>query len=113
MGEALKTIWEKSPFPCSKCLQPFIPELVKVLERHGELKIEDALREQVPWVSPAMIDRRLRPHRAKDLRLRQPYLAVGYTTELSVGSTAGELAYGSRLPFRPSWRAFPTSARAV
>jgi hypothetical protein len=34
----LVQVWEVSDLLCGKRLQPFLPELVKVLERHGEIK---------------------------------------------------------------------------
>lgn len=79
VGEALRTIWQKSDYLCSKRLQPFLPELIRVLERHCELAIEDEVREQVLKVSPATIDRLLRPYRAEDRRLRQPYLSARHS----------------------------------
>ncbi len=36
----LKAIWEASDRLCSKRLQPFIPEMVKVLRQHGEQRID-------------------------------------------------------------------------
>ena len=34
--EAVRVAWEATDRLCSKRLQPFLPELVKVLRRHGE-----------------------------------------------------------------------------
>ncbi|MDG6898579.1 MAG: hypothetical protein JRN24_02465 [Nitrososphaerota archaeon] len=44
VGEALRALWQKSDYLCSKRLQPFLPEFIKVLERHGELALEDTVR---------------------------------------------------------------------
>lgn len=82
VGEALRAIWQKSDYLCSKRLQPFLPELVRVLERHGELALTDEVREAVLEVSPATIDRLLRPYRAEDRRLRQPYLCARSSNRL-------------------------------
>jgi hypothetical protein len=79
VGEALRTIWQKSDYLCSRRLQPFLSEIVRVLERHGELALGDSVREQVLKVSPATIDRLLRPFRAEDRRLRQPYLSARHS----------------------------------
>ncbi len=65
---ALKTLWETSDRVCAKRLQPFLPELLEVLERHGELVLEPEIEEQVCAMSPATIDRLLRPHRHQDHR---------------------------------------------
>ena len=60
---ALKTLWEVSDRVCAKRLQPFIPELVAALERHGELVLKQEVKDQVAAMSAATIDRLLRPHR--------------------------------------------------
>ena len=65
---ALKTLWEASDRVCAKRLQPFIPELMEVLERHGELVLETEIKEQLCAMSAATIDRLLRPHRQGSLR---------------------------------------------
>ena len=65
---ALKVAWEASDRLCSRRLQPFLPELVGVLERHGELSLESEVRDQLCQLSPATIDRRLRPHRQRGQR---------------------------------------------
>ena len=65
---ALRALWEASDRVCAKRLQPFIPELVGALERHGELVLAPAVKEQVCAMSPATIDRLLRPHRQPELR---------------------------------------------
>ena len=65
---ALKTLWEASDRVCAKRLQPFLPELMEVLERHGELVLEPAVKDQVSAMSAATIDRLLRPHRQGELR---------------------------------------------
>ena len=65
---ALKTLWEASDRVCAKRLQPFLPELMEVLERHGELVLEPAVKNQVCAMSAATIDRLLLPHRQGELR---------------------------------------------
>src|SRR5712692_9933749 len=61
--QALRQIWEASDYLCSKRLAPFLPELVRVLERHGELRLPSSLRTAVLTVSPPTIDRLLHPFR--------------------------------------------------
>jgi hypothetical protein len=61
--EALKVIWEASDRLCSKRLQPFLPEMVKVLRQHGEQHIDAYQEGSLCRMSPATIDRLLRPYR--------------------------------------------------
>ena len=61
---ALEALWEAADRICSRRLQPFIPELLEILERHGELMLEPQVAQGVRQVSAATIDRLLRPHRA-------------------------------------------------
>jgi hypothetical protein len=61
--ESLKTIWEASDRLCSKRLKPFMPEILGVLRHHGELRINSDIQAQLCKMSPATIDRRLRPWR--------------------------------------------------
>lgn len=57
---ALLQVWEASGHLCGKRLQPFLPELVAALERHGELTIAPRTKTQLLRMSAATIDRRLR-----------------------------------------------------
>jgi len=63
VAEALKAVWEASDRLCSKRLKPFLPEMVKVLRRHGEQRIDTSLETQLCQLSPSTIDRLLRPYR--------------------------------------------------
>ncbi len=61
---ALRLAWEATDRLCSKRLQPFLPELVAVLRKHGEGSTVSAeVEEQLCQISPATIDRLLRPWR--------------------------------------------------
>lgn len=62
---ALKVAWEATDCICSKRLAPFLKELVPILERHGELRVSEAVRGQLMHVSAATIDRSLAPYRLK------------------------------------------------
>ncbi len=59
----LKVVWEATDRLCSKRLQPFLAEMVKVLRQHGEQQIDASLERQLCRISPSTIDRRLRPYR--------------------------------------------------
>ena len=39
VAEALRVAWEATDRLCSKRLRPFLPELIKVLRRHGQITI--------------------------------------------------------------------------
>jgi len=60
---ALRVIWETSDRLCSKRLQPFIPEMIRVLRQHGEQQISITLESRLCQMSSATIDRLLRPWR--------------------------------------------------
>jgi hypothetical protein len=59
----LRSIWEASDRLCSKRLQPFLPEMVKVLRQHGEQRIDASQERLLCQMSPATIDRLLRSYR--------------------------------------------------
>lgn len=61
--EALKIVWEASDRLCSKRLQPFIPEMMRVLRRHGEQQIDAYTEAQLCQMSQSTIDRLLQPWR--------------------------------------------------
>jgi len=63
VAEALRVVWEASDRLCSRRLQPFLPEMIKVLRRNGEQQIDASTEAQLRRMSPATIDRLLRPHR--------------------------------------------------
>ena len=65
MVEALRTVWEKSDRLCSKRLHPFLPEFIRVLRRCEESKITAEIEERLCRMSPATIDRLLRPWKLK------------------------------------------------
>jgi hypothetical protein len=59
----LRKIWEILDEPCGKRLAPYLPEIVPVLERFGELHLSPPVREKLLSVSAATIDRLLRADR--------------------------------------------------
>src|SRR6266545_134827 len=68
--QALANAWTAANGICGKRLVPFLSELIPTLERHGHLRLSDAVRQQVLSLSAATADRMLKP-------LRQPH---GLTT---------------------------------
>jgi len=60
---ALGQIWEVCGRICSKRLQPFLPEMLKVLERCGELQLSADTEEILLQMSRSTMDRCLCPAR--------------------------------------------------
>jgi hypothetical protein len=65
--QALEQIWAIYGHLCSKRLQPFLPEAIRVLERCQEIKLSKDTKELLLKISSASIDRCLRPVRIKSL----------------------------------------------
>lgn len=63
--DALTFIWKKMRYPSSHRLQPFIPEMISVLERHQELHLLPTTCQLLVRISPATIDRLLKPTRQR------------------------------------------------
>ncbi len=61
--QALEQIWEICGRICSKRLHPFLPEMVSVLERCGELSLSAETQALLLGMSRATIDRCLQPAR--------------------------------------------------
>lgn len=61
---ALIILWEASDRVCGKRLRALLPILVPALERHGHLKLDDAMRVKVLAMSASTIDRLLRMPRS-------------------------------------------------
>jgi len=61
--EPLRVVWEASDRVCSKRLQPFLPEMIRVLRQHGEHQIDVSTESRLCMMSPSTIDRLLRPCR--------------------------------------------------
>lgn len=61
----LVRIWAVLDCPCGKRLTAALPETVKALERFGELKVTDEVRDKLLRMSPATADRLLAPERHK------------------------------------------------
>ena len=59
----LEQVWELSDHLCSKRLAPFLPALLEALERHDEVQLSPEQRTALLQISPAAIDRLLRPVR--------------------------------------------------
>lgn len=69
--QAIVMLWEASDRVCGKRLRPLLPVLIPALERHGHLRLDDHVREQLLVVSAATIDRMLSGPRASAGRRRR------------------------------------------
>jgi len=56
---ALKKIWKIGDYICSKRLTPFLSEIIPVLEKWGEIKLDAKVRKKLFKISAATIDRML------------------------------------------------------
>lgn len=61
----LRKIWMILDFPCGKRLAPFLPEIVPILLRWGELEVKEEVKEKLLQLSPATIDRLLEKEKKK------------------------------------------------
>ena len=115
--DALKILWEASGYVCAERLRPWIPELIRLLERHQQLEIDEATRELLRTASLSTVERVLHDLRRKEvgrrmcqtkpgaLLRRQIPVIVGHWKELDepgyveidLVSHSGEHAVGSFL----------------
>jgi hypothetical protein len=67
--ETLRFVWATSNFLCGKRLEPFLPELVKSLKHHKEIRLSKEDEYLLLTVSASTIDRLLAPAR-REIRLK-------------------------------------------
>ncbi len=80
IARALLAVWRAAGQLCSKRLVAFLPELLAILERHGELRVPPPVRQTLAQISAPTIDRLLKPLRPKGLR--QPHGSTRATRTL-------------------------------
>lgn len=68
VARALIQIWEICGGICSRRLHPFLPEILEVLERQGELHLPPPIKALLLRMSRASMDRLLAPARKKPRR---------------------------------------------
>lgn len=62
---ALSKVWAILDWPSGKRLAPFLPEVVPILERFGELRLTTEQRQKLTSISASTIDRLLAPEKRK------------------------------------------------
>lgn len=100
----LARLWETSDRACGKLLAPLLPTLVAALERHAEFQLAPTVRAQLATLSPATVDRLLRPvrrrlgrqprrshSRAAGLAQQIPVRTFGEWQDVKPGSLQGDL----------------------
>lgn len=63
--EALIILWQTANQICSKRLIPFLPTLIRSMERCGHLEFSEPLKEKLLSISPATADRLLKKEKQK------------------------------------------------
>lgn len=87
--DALKVAWEASGYVCSERLQPFLGELVPLLERHGDLAIADATRDLLLAASISTVERTLAPLRRRDITRRMSQTKPGTLLRKQIPALVG------------------------
>jgi hypothetical protein len=59
--KALRGIWATLDFLCGKRLVAILPEVIEILEKHGEIELDRGTRGKLLKISAATIDRLLAP----------------------------------------------------
>lgn len=57
--KALKVAWEAAGYICSERLQPYLPEIVPLLKRHGQIEVDAATLALLESASVATVERNL------------------------------------------------------
>jgi hypothetical protein len=68
VAAALQVLWESADCICSRRLPPFVPKLLDVLRRHGELVLQPEVEGQLCRMSSSTMDRLLYPCRQRYVR---------------------------------------------
>ena len=77
-------MWEAADRICGKRLRVLIPVLIEAMERHGHLQLDRVVRSRLLDISPATIDRLLRPQRDATGRVRRRRWGAGSAVRQSV-----------------------------
>jgi len=89
--QALVVLWEAADRICGKRLKALLPSLVKSMEKHGHLSLDEHVRTRLLSMSPATIDRLLAPTRtvAGGKKRRRPLPSTSVRRAVPVRTFAG------------------------
>lgn len=87
--EALAVAWEASGHVCSERLQPFLSELVALLEQHGDLSVDDETRALLLQASLSTVERTLRPLRRRAVTYRMAQTKPGTLLRRQIPALVG------------------------
>ena len=86
---ALVVAWEASGYVCSERLQPFLPELVPLLEQHQDLSIDDGTRDLLLQASVSTVERALAPQRRHQVGRRMAQTKPGTLLRRQIPALVG------------------------
>ena len=86
---ALVVAWEASGYVCSERLQPFLPELVPLLEQHQDLRIDDGTRDLLLQASVSTVERALAPQRRHQVGRRMAQTKPGTLLRRQIPALVG------------------------
>ena len=105
--KALKVAWEAAGYICSERLQPYLPEVVPLLKRHGQLEVDAATESLLGSASVSTIERNLAQNTARFFRSVSSPGGYSFLAARPKGCTSRRLT--SRLGESQEHRADPTS----
>ena len=86
---ALVVAWEASGYVCSERLQPFLPELVPLLEQRQDLRIDDGTRDLLLQASVSTVERALAPQRRHQVGRRMAQTKPGTLLRRQIPALVG------------------------
>jgi hypothetical protein len=81
--------WEASGYVCSERLQPFLPELVPLLEQRQDLRIDDGTRDLLLQASVSTVERALAPQRRHQVGRRMAQTKPGTLLRRQIPALVG------------------------
>lgn len=76
-SSALAVLWEASGYVCAERLQPWMPELLGLLEQHQQIEVDEGVKSLISRASVATVERALKPIRDKVRRTRMSQTRPG------------------------------------
>lgn len=68
--DVLAVLWEASGYVCTERLQPWMPELLRLLERHNQMAVDDETRALILSASRGTVERNLHELRCDEVGKR-------------------------------------------